>query len=92
MIWQLHWQYKDGHTEFKSQHEFAEGDDMPKEVTLWIDAARISFPLPEGVQWLMVSEESEYFTRGCPYPIKGDDGTAQDCIDKGHCACEERKK
>lgn len=28
----------------------------------------------------------------CPYPIKGDNGTAQDCIKKGHCACTEGDK
>lgn len=26
----------------------------------------------------------------CPYPIKGDSGTAKDCIEKGHCACDEK--
>lgn len=24
----------------------------------------------------------------CPYPIKGDNGTATDCNNKGHCTCE----
>lgn len=26
-------------------------------------------------------------TRPCPYPLPEDDGTAKDCISKGHCGC-----
>ncbi len=25
----------------------------------------------------------------CPYPIQGDNGTAEECILMGHCACDE---
>jgi len=28
----------------------------------------------------------------CPYPIHGDDGSAKDCVRKGHCGCDEREK
>ncbi len=27
----------------------------------------------------------------CPYPIQGDNGTARECILRGHCACDERE-
>lgn len=25
----------------------------------------------------------------CPYPWQGDDGTATQCVDRGHCGCDE---
>ena len=28
----------------------------------------------------------------CPYPITGDDGTAKQCIERGHCGCDEAEK
>jgi len=28
----------------------------------------------------------------CPFPIKGDDGTIKQCIERGHCGCDESKK
>jgi hypothetical protein len=83
MIWQLHWQFKDGRTKFP-----------------WIEYTQARFPLPPDAQWLLLNQDDPRFAGvdedtddgPCPYPIKGDDGTATDCIDKGHCACEERKK
>ena len=33
----------------------------------------------------------EYSEKPCPYPIPGDDGTAKDCVSKGHCGCGEEE-
>lgn len=29
-------------------------------------------------------------TSACPYPIEDDNGTTQDCIDHGHCGCNNQ--
>jgi hypothetical protein len=59
MLWQLHHQFKDGHTEFKSQFSVTEyvGDTYYK----WIKDTMTEFPLPEGAVWIMGNEEWEHF-------------------------------
>ena len=61
MLWQLHHQFKDGHTEFKSQRESDPNDKHWS--NRWVEETVNTYLLPEGAQWLMVSEESERFIR-----------------------------
>jgi thymidylate synthase (FAD) len=57
MLWQIHHQFQDGHTEMVSQHE-----EMPyPEHERWFKKIRQKFPLPEGASWLFCNEKSEYF-------------------------------
>jgi hypothetical protein len=57
MIWQLHHQFADGHTEFVSQR----GQPKDNEFREWIEQGQKSHPLPEGATWLVCNEESEFF-------------------------------
>ncbi|KKM60031.1 hypothetical protein LCGC14_1546020 [marine sediment metagenome] len=57
-VHQLHWEF-DNHTEFKSQTDAKTGE----EIRAWTEATKEEFHLPEGAQWLMVNEDSEYFMR-----------------------------
>jgi hypothetical protein len=62
MILQFHWQYKDGHTEFKAQREVASNED----VRACVKELKAEFPLPEGSMWpvwLMCEEGSEHFVK-----------------------------
>ncbi len=56
-LYQLHWQFKDGHTEMRSQTDVG----ARKEIKTWILETKLEHPLPEGAQWLMVNEDSKYF-------------------------------
>lgn len=60
MLWQLHYQFKDGHTEFKSQHE-KNMDVSDDEIRAWVDEIIKKYPLPEGAQWVMGNEDWEHF-------------------------------
>lgn len=44
----------------------------------------------DNVQGDMVVDEIRAFLRPCPRPFKEDDGSATDCVRKGHCGCGER--
>ncbi len=63
MIWQFHHQFRDGHTECKSQSE-----DFP-EITPAVAAAQLKwvreqvkeFPPPEGAINMICNEMSEFF-------------------------------
>jgi hypothetical protein len=61
MLWQLHHQFKDGHTAFMAQREDPENND---ELRKWIIVVQQSHPLPAGAMWLMCNEKSEYFIWG----------------------------
>ncbi len=54
---QLHWQFKDGHTEMRSQTDASIQEDIRK----WVLQTKLDHSLPEGAQWMMCNEESEYF-------------------------------
>jgi hypothetical protein len=59
MIWQLHHQFKDGHTEMMAQKEF---DDSNKtEHPIWVKEIVSKYPLPENAQWLACNQESKFF-------------------------------
>lgn len=60
MLWQLHHQFKDGHTEFKSQREKT-ADVSDDEIHKWIRETTAAYPLPEGAQWVMGNEDWEHF-------------------------------
>lgn len=60
MIWQLHHQFKDGTTEFKSQRE-GWGLDSNEKIQMWIKETADKYPLPKSAKWLMCNEQSEYF-------------------------------
>ncbi len=66
-LFQLHWQFEDGHTDMRSQFSPEEalydnpGTTPEKEMRKWTRDVQERYPLPEGVRWLMVNEESEHF-------------------------------
>jgi len=57
MLMQLHWQFKDGHTEMQLQREI----NSVNEFRLWVMDAWESHPPPEGAVWLACDEKSEHF-------------------------------
>ncbi len=67
MLYQLHWQFADGHTEMRSQFSPEEAlhgnpnSTAGKEMRRWTKDVGERHPLPEGATWLMVNEESEHF-------------------------------
>jgi hypothetical protein len=58
MLWQLHHQYPDGHTEFVAQTS-----DYAVRLNTWILRAKREYPLPAGTTWLMCNEEAGEFVR-----------------------------
>lgn len=56
MLLQLHHQFKD-HNEFCSQKEI----NSDEERRGWIKETQVNYPLPDGAQWLVCNEKSEYF-------------------------------
>jgi hypothetical protein len=63
MIWQLHWQFGDGHTECKSQEQSYYLLDN-EYVRTWVDTVVALYPLPEGAMWLMLNADDERFDKG----------------------------
>lgn len=57
MLYQLHWQYKDGTTEMKAQREITSHDEMREFIKEIIE----SRPLPDGIIWMACNEKSEHF-------------------------------
>jgi hypothetical protein len=60
MLWQLHHQYPDGHTEFVAQRDGLGSDEN---LRAWVEEAQKAHPLPEGATWLMCNEEAGEFVR-----------------------------
>ncbi len=60
MIWQLHHQFKDGHTEMISQTEIG-GEEEKSAERNWLADTIDKYPLPEGAKWLLVNEKSPFF-------------------------------
>jgi len=54
---QLHWQYKNGTSEMRTQREIS----SIEELLLFVRETQNGHPLPEGAQWLACNEKSEYF-------------------------------
>ena len=61
MLWQLHHQFKDGHTEMMAQFGDAEGH--PSVFKEWVREIIVKFPLPEDAQWMACNEKSEFFVK-----------------------------
>jgi hypothetical protein len=57
MIWQLHWQFKDDHTEARAQREINSESEMRE----FVRETQSAHPLPSGAVWLMCNEKSGYF-------------------------------
>ncbi len=66
-LFQLHWEFEDGHTEMRSQtcpEEMLHGkpdSTIEKEMRIWTRDVQERHPLPDGTRWLMCNEESEHF-------------------------------
>jgi hypothetical protein len=62
MIWQLHHQFKNGHTEFMAQasNKVLTNTEL---VRKWIKETYEKYPLPVHATWLMCNEKSEYFIK-----------------------------
>lgn len=56
-LWQLHHQFKDDSSEMCSQREIEGHEDFKR----FLADTEVSHPLPEGVRWLMVPEDSPRF-------------------------------
>ncbi len=54
---QLHWQFRDGHTEMRSQTDVSTQEEIKK----WVLETNLEHPLPEDAEWVMCDEESEHF-------------------------------
>lgn len=63
MIFQLHHQFNDGHTEFISQREIIPKSqvDMTEQLHQWIEEVTKSHPLPVDAQWVCGNEKWEHF-------------------------------
>lgn len=57
MLYQLHWQFKDGTTEMRAQKEI----NTEAEMRSWQKGVAERHPLPEGAQWMVCNEKSEHF-------------------------------
>ena len=61
MLYQLHHQFKDGHTEMMAQCDTKEFSSLDREYHLWVAGVMREHPCPEGAQWLVCNEKSEFF-------------------------------
>ncbi len=59
MLYQLHWQFPDGHTEMKAQRDVTSG----KELEQFVVETREGHPLPGKVVWVCIPETSKYFVK-----------------------------
>ena len=57
MLWQLHHQFRDGHTEMRGQRDINTHDEM----RTFVEEMQQGHPLPENVLWLVCKKGSEYF-------------------------------
>jgi hypothetical protein len=65
MLWQLHFQYKDGHTEMIAQEDFPLADAFLVQAAFqkWALDIAAKHALPEGAIWMWCNEDSEHFVR-----------------------------
>ena len=63
MLYQLHWQFKDGTTDMRSQREIASHDSHERNKLIhdWVAETKKDHPLPAGAQWMMCNKESKDF-------------------------------
>ena len=60
MLYQIHHQFKDGHTEMCSQSEI----NTQEELEMFVDLTKAHYPLPKGATYMICNEKSEYFKWG----------------------------
>ena len=59
---QLHWQFKDDHTEMRAQKEFEfKRWKINKNYVNWIKKIQKNHPLPDEAYWMVCNEKSKYF-------------------------------
>lgn len=59
MILQLHWLYRDGHSEFRAQADI----NSPEDLYEWVKGVKERHPLPKDCEWLCCDETSPNFMR-----------------------------
>ena len=57
MLYQVHWQYKDGSTDIRAQKDIGSNDEMKA----WIDELWKTQPPPEGAIYMICNERSKHF-------------------------------
>ncbi len=57
MIYQMHHQFKDGKTEFRSQREFTNYFEL----RMWVAKTKEEHSLPDGAEWVVCNENSRHF-------------------------------
>jgi hypothetical protein len=60
MLWQLHHQFKDGHTEMVAQQDFPQ-ENFTSAFQDWLREIALMHPLPAGAIWMWCNEESPDF-------------------------------
>ena len=69
MLYQLHWQFKDGKTEMRTQFEIdGTMPDFKKRVYISAELSRAKrkHPLPKSAIWMLCNEKSEDFVGTTP--------------------------
>ena len=59
MLWQLHWQFRDGadSTDFRAQRDINSNDEM----RLFVKEIQESQTLPDNAIWMVCNEKSKHF-------------------------------
>lgn len=64
MIYQMHWQFRDGSTNFRSQFEISNNlnrSDFQKKMNKFIEDTQKEHPLPDNTLWMICNETSQHF-------------------------------
>ena len=62
-LYQLHWQFTDGHTEMRSQTDVL----TEEEIRTWTKEVQAGNLLPDGAEWLICNDDSDFFVwAACP--------------------------
>lgn len=57
VLYQLHWQYKDGTTDMRAQKEI----NSQEEMRAFVKEIQEAHPPPDGAVWMACNEKSEHF-------------------------------
>lgn len=57
MLFQFHWQHRDGTTEMRAQKEISSIDEM----TIFVKEIQGRHPLPDKAIWMVCNEKSKHF-------------------------------
>lgn len=63
MLYQLHWQYRDGTTDIKAQKDITSGNAFRfrDELSLFIKETQEAHSIPNNAIWMVCNEKSEHF-------------------------------